>query len=932
MRRFVLLIACLTAVVASYAESPYTFQSLTTADGLSGSSVKCMLTDSRGFLWIGTDMGLDRYDGYEVEPMTGLFGAEWQSCAVDEVQEDALGNLWIDCQYTYLIYKVRSLTPVVDASGVLKGMGIDVGDDAYKVKVDGSGGLWVLQQGRLWHYDCHTRRTRQWRNAHFGLGDVNFYACSATSDGILLAGRHAVWQFSAVTGQMEQLALPADMQRPDNVYGTYIDADSSLWVFSIIDEKICRYSKDGKTVREMISLPPGSTADSRNNAIRDMMDDGQGNLWIATDHKGIFVYHKQPGTLTQLSQLSSNNVISLTMDRQGTVWAGHFKTGISYTSANPRMFQNRGQQYGDVIALYNDSKGRLWIGTDGNGLYMERRDGTSVKAALPNITVSCITEDSEGTLWVGSYSEGIFRQLPDGRFQQLGLANGKFPTNSGWCLADDGRGGLWCASSANPLVRLDTRTGRWQVMKDEQGDDILGTGMAVDRRGNLLIASTYGLFVYDREKGHRYLTNFKGTQEMEPKMATSLCYDSRRDLLLLGHRQGLTIFDMANDTLYFAGSGHQRPLAVKSIVQDPQGTFWLSTAQGITQLVVHRAKDGQLRWEVKNYTSREGLQSPFFNGNAATVTADGQLLFGGIEGYTIVSPTTPHSTFNTPRINTPSPQITRVTAGDRPIIIDNDRIVLNHDDNHVDIRYFAGILNNANRLRYAYKIEGMMGDWAYTEENHITLVGLSPGDYHLLLKVSDVDDSPVCRLAIHVNPPFYLTWWAFLVYGLLIALAALLLWLHIRRRKLLKLRQKQFVEWAGKSHQDFKKRVEVKPSEVTITPLDEQFLQKAIKLVEEQMGNSDLTVETLGQQLGMSRSFLYKKLMSITGLGPAEFIRTIRIKRGMALLERSQLQITEIAYKVGFNSLKSFTMNFKAEYGMTPSEYLKKHGNRAQET
>ena len=140
------------------------------------------------------------------------------------------------------------------------------------------------------------------------------------------------------------------------------------------------------------------------------------------------------------------------------------------------------------------------------------------------------------------------------------------------------------------------------------------------------------------------------------------------------------------------------------------------------------------------------------------------------------------------------------------------------------------------------------------------------------------------------------------------------------------------MEWAGKSHQDFKKRVEVKPSEVTITPLDEQFLQKAIKLVEEQMGSSDLTVETLGQQLGMSRSFLYKKLMSITGLGPAEFIRTIRIKRGMALLERSQLQITEIAYKVGFNSLKSFTMNFKAEYGMTPSEYLKKHGNREQET
>jgi AraC-like DNA-binding protein len=156
--------------------------------------------------------------------------------------------------------------------------------------------------------------------------------------------------------------------------------------------------------------------------------------------------------------------------------------------------------------------------------------------------------------------------------------------------------------------------------------------------------------------------------------------------------------------------------------------------------------------------------------------------------------------------------------------------------------------------------------------------------------------------------------------------------LRARRRKQRKLRQEKFVEWAGKSHQDFRKKLEVNPSEVTITPLDEQFLQKAIKLVEDQMGNADLTVEMLGQQLGMSRSFLYKKLMAVTGLGPSEFIRTIRIKRGMALLERSQMQITEIAYAVGFNSLKSFTMNFKAEYGITPSEYLKNTKKQQEKT
>lgn len=137
------------------------------------------------------------------------------------------------------------------------------------------------------------------------------------------------------------------------------------------------------------------------------------------------------------------------------------------------------------------------------------------------------------------------------------------------------------------------------------------------------------------------------------------------------------------------------------------------------------------------------------------------------------------------------------------------------------------------------------------------------------------------------------------------------------------LRIQKFMELTAKSHSEFQKKIDVSPSEITITPLDEQFIEKAVKIVEENMNNTDFTVEAFGKELAMSRSFLYKKLMAITGLGPAEFIRTIRLKRGKALLERSQMHISEIAYTVGFNSLKSFTMNFKAEFGVTPSEYRK---------
>ena len=146
--------------------------------------------------------------------------------------------------------------------------------------------------------------------------------------------------------------------------------------------------------------------------------------------------------------------------------------------------------------------------------------------------------------------------------------------------------------------------------------------------------------------------------------------------------------------------------------------------------------------------------------------------------------------------------------------------------------------------------------------------------------------------------------------------------------EVLRLRVNKFIDWEQNNHQMFRQKMNIEPSEITITPLDEQFIKKAIELVEKNIGDSDFSVETMAAEVGMARTTLYKKLMAITGQGPAEFIRTIRIKRGRALLETSQMQITEIAYAVGFTTVKSFTMNFKAIYGITPSEFLHSDGRK----
>ena len=140
---------------------------------------------------------------------------------------------------------------------------------------------------------------------------------------------------------------------------------------------------------------------------------------------------------------------------------------------------------------------------------------------------------------------------------------------------------------------------------------------------------------------------------------------------------------------------------------------------------------------------------------------------------------------------------------------------------------------------------------------------------------------------------------------------------------ILLLKIEKLLEWTRCNHVKFK-TVDVSPSEITIASLDEQLISKAIKIVEDNISNMEFTVDELSSLLGMTRGHLYKKLVAITGKTPLDFIRTIRIKRGRQLLEKSQLGVADVSYRVGL-SPKQFAKYFRATYGELPSDFRKKH-------
>jgi len=142
--------------------------------------------------------------------------------------------------------------------------------------------------------------------------------------------------------------------------------------------------------------------------------------------------------------------------------------------------------------------------------------------------------------------------------------------------------------------------------------------------------------------------------------------------------------------------------------------------------------------------------------------------------------------------------------------------------------------------------------------------------------------------------------------------------------EMLRLRVKKFIEKRESRQREFRENLEVVAKDITITSVDEQFIQRAMKICQDHISDTEFSVEALGHELSLSRTYLYKKLINITGKGPAEFIRTIRMKRGKQYLEQGSMPISDISASLGYSSPKRFTENFKAEYGMSPTEYMRR--------
>lgn len=817
---FLILLTGVGSVPAAYSAmeaDKYNFNRINVERGFSNSEVRCVFKDKSGFVWFGTPSGLNRYDGYEVISIRQDLSAQKTLSSNNDIwriQEDYAGRLWLATRMGYAIYdpvKERFVDSPSDLINQYAGSG-----DCWSVYIDEGRNFWFVTWSDIRLYDPKTGvlkvfeqglpdglsrglvvDVRQGKNRYWFLFDNGLLEC-------MDAQTHRIISRDSTVRKMSQVENEADMR-------LFVDSAGDVWVYGIrADFGVACYSasRDLWNVYATYSAPAYRLT---NNNVSAIEEDDKGNIWIGTDHGGVNLIHKKSGVIAVMMNdeddplsLAQNTIKSIYRDDTNIMWLGTYKRGVCYYHESICKFRSllpsSRLPYNDVNCFHETRGGNLWIGTNGGGLmFFDRKKGkyTVYKhdPANPNSpagdVIVSMKEDKEGRLWIGYYLGGLdcfdgktFRNFRSRADDPTGLTD-----NNAWVLHIDRAEQLWVGTLRGGVVVLDPATGK-RIKSFETNGSVYS--LVESKSGAIFIGAQSGLYQYNKETDRLelYEPELFSTVELIRNDINNLCEDSR-GLLWIGTRNGLYMYN--SYTREFTTFTQENGLAadlVQSILEDSENNMWIATNRGLTCVKVStNVSTPGYFFQLVNYDSSEGLLGEQFNYNAAYMTSESELIFGGPSGFTIFMPS--QISYNT---NVPKVIITDFQIYNKSIKPDEkyngrvllnkgvaytDKIELSYTDNYFSLSFAALDYCMPQKSRYYYKLEGFNDQWLEADRNSrkATYTNLNPGTYLFMLKAINNDGveslEPV-NLKIVINPPFWNTIGAWGVYLLLIA--ALFLW------------------------------------------------------------------------------------------------------------------------------------------------------------
>ncbi len=797
------------------------FRSFGTDQGLSNNHVNAVFKDSRGFVWIGTASGLNRYDGYDFQ----LFQCQRPDTTrlhdnyIQELQEDKRGRLWVFAGDQYSIFNPE--TEKFHWLNDIDLQSVGIPDYPNRIRIAGDDFWFAVRAHGMYRKigeqptECIVSLPQGEDITDIALTPEHNIAAGITDKGCLYI---TTYSLGGVTDSTE---VPRMKDRKED-YSLFIDQSDRLWVYSV--EGVNVYDTQNRQWVDTLHIAMPT------RPVKGINQDLLGRIWIGYDNDGLEIIDTDGSSRVLVndpaddSSLGNNSVKSVYRDRDGGMWIGTYKNGVSAWHPNEYKFEI--WKGADVNCITPDptEAGYVWIGTDRKGLWrynyvLKKAERVDVPGNENGHAIVCMATDMSGTLWIGTYNHGL-KAFRNGRFHTIGLQDGLSSLNI-WGLLCNADGTLWIATLGGGLQLYNPATGKFTTYTSR--DSALASNyissISRGRDGDIYIGTTNGISILNPNE--RAFTsrrgNDAGTKTFANHNVNQMFVDSR-SLYWICTREGLNVYDWRTDSIYDVQlrPDNSKPF-ILGIEEDQNRSLWVTVDAELFNINVEFNKaNASYSFNIKSYGLRDGLTSGMFNQRSMCLLPSGELLAGNLGGFVHIDPARIQETGLDSHVILTSLRVKgeKIEGGieyNGKVIIDKaidiaDGINLRHDQNDLDIIFATDNYGNFGKTMYEYCLVGFDKDWRQCAlgDHTARYTNLPPGKYNFKVRTINNDGTPSAHertMAVVIGSPWWSTWWAATLFCILLAGSILYSLRHIKELERRKFQQHAEQEKARKAEE-----------------------------------------------------------------------------------------------------------------------------------
>ncbi|MES2733978.1 MAG: two-component regulator propeller domain-containing protein [Bacteroidota bacterium] len=808
---FALVFSCIYPL--AFAQQQLKFKHIGTTEGLSQGHGMCIMQDKEGFMWFGTRDGLNQYDGYQMtvyrnEPKNP------HSLSDNELTclyQDRQGVFWAGTRNGLNIYdrNLKIFTTYYNNPSNLKSLGSNIIRSIYE---DRDNNLWIATLGG--GLNLYNRKENNFTVFKHQSTDLS----SISNDNVnaICEDRHGNLWIGTEQGlnlfdrkkknfivYQNQASDPNSLSN-SNISAVLEDHLGNLWVAT--KGGLNMSDSNGKAFRHF-RYDSKDASSLGSNDLYCLLEDRLGNIWVGTENGGLNLFDRKTASFIRYQHeknnafsLGNNSVSALFEDQSGNLWVGLHRGGINYFTTKGdkfKIFQEginaNNLSHNNIKAFSEDQYGNIWVGTDGGGLnkfdrkkerFQYIRHDNNNTNSLGSDAVLSLLNDRIGNFWVGTFGGGLnqFDQRTNTftHYSHDPKDSTSISCNNIWAMFEDSKDNLWLGTMPGGLNLFDKKKKQFirynhhiQDSTSLSADGILS--LAEDKHGNIWVG-TFGHGANRFDAASQQFMRYQHDENKPNSLSNNdvnIILNDRKGRLWLGTQRGLNLYQPATQNFdIFTEEDGLCNNVVQGIIEDEKGLLWLSTLKGVSKF------NPETR-VFQNFTIADGLQGNEFTQHACFKARNGEVFFGGNNGFNMFLPDSIKNNLILPPVYITAFYIfnksVAINEKDSPLTKDisqTKELTLSYKQSVFSLEFAALNYTATEKNQYAYKLEGFDQEWNYVgNRRSATYTNLNPGEYIFRVKASNNDgvwNEKGAMLKIIISPPYWKTWWFLTLVGWLV--------------------------------------------------------------------------------------------------------------------------------------------------------------------